>query len=142
MILKVISVLSLIYLPLFVEAIFGGKDVTNPHQYPWIVKIQSWFDDPNQAGFCSGSIISKTMVMTAAHCVKKENGNVAKRTIITLGHSNSNSDECLTVVVEAIKIHPQAFDKTMRKWGNDIALLQLSKELQFKKLIQPIDLPN
>ena len=78
MILKIISVLTLIYHPLSVEAIFGGKDVTNPHQYPWIVKIQSWFDDSNRAGFCSGSIISKTMVMTAAHCVKKENGNVAK----------------------------------------------------------------
>ena len=142
MILKIISVLTLIYLPLFVEAIFGGKDVTNPHQYPWIVKIQSWFDDPNQGGFCGGSIISKTMVMTAAHCVKKENGNIATRTVITLGHSNFNSDECLTVVVEAIKIHPQAFNETTRKWGNDIALLQLSKELQFKKSIQPIGLPN
>ena len=100
MIQKVIFVQAIIYLPLFVEAIFGGKDVTNPHQYPWIVKIQSWFDDTNQGGFCSGSIISKTMVMTAAHCVKKENGNIAKRTVIILGHSNFNSDECVAVVVE------------------------------------------
>ena len=80
--------------------------------------------------------------MTAAHCVKKENGNIAKRTVIILGHSNFNSDECVAVVVEAIKIHPQAFNKTTRKWGNDIALLQLSRELKFKKSIQPIDLPN
>ena len=54
---------------------------------------------------------------------KKENGNIAKRTVIILGHSNFNSDECVAVVVEAIKIHPQAFNKTTRKWGNDIALL-------------------
>ena len=145
MIFKIVSVLTLLSLPLFVEAIFGGKDVTDPHQYPWMVKVSIWYNDRYRAmSFsrgCGGSIISKTVVMTAAHCVKKQNGNVAKHVRISVGHSNLNSDEIVDIVVEAIKIHPQYTGK-ITLWENDIALLKLSKELQFKKSIQPIDLPN
>ena len=79
--------------------------------------------------------------MTAAHCVKSQNGNVAKFVRISAGHSNLNSDEIVDIVVETIKIHPQYAGK-INLWENDIALLKLSKELQFKKSIQPIDLPN
>ena len=76
--------------------------------------------------------------MTAAHCMKSQNGSVAKFVSISVGHSNLNSDEIVDMFVEAIKIHPQF----AYQWENDIALLKLSKELQFKKSIQPIDLPN
>ena len=84
---KVISVFTLIFLPLFVEAIVGGNSVTDPHKYPWMVKVTAYF------GLCGGSIISKNMVMTAAHCVRNKRGNVAKFAIISLGHSNLNSDK-------------------------------------------------
>ena len=141
MIFKIVSVLTLIYLPLFVEAIFGGKDVTDPHKYPWMVKVSIWYNDHYKVELCGGSIISKTVVMTAAHCVKSRKGIVAKFVRISVGHSNLNSNEIVDIVVEAIKIHPQYAGK-ITWWENDIALLQLSKELQFKKSIQPIDLPN
>ena len=126
---------------MFVEAIFGGKDVTDPHKYPWMVKVSIWYNDHYKVELCGGSIISKTVVMTAAHCVKSRNGIVAKFVRISVGHSNLNSNEIVDIVVEAIKIHPQYAGK-ITWWENDIALLQLSKELQFKKSIQPIDLPN
>lgn len=79
--------------------------------------------------------------MTAAHCVKSRNGSVAKFVKISAGHSNLNSDEIVNIVVETIKIHPQYAGK-INLWEYDIALLKLSEELQFKKSIQPIDLPN
>ena len=140
--LKIVSVLTLIYLPLFVEAIVGGNDVTDPHQYPWMVQVITYRDYDNTFRSCGGSIISKTVVMTAAHCVRNKCGNVAKFAKIYFGHSNLNSEEIVDIYAAFIKIHPQAFNSTTRLWENDIALLLFSNELPFSNSIQPISLPN
>ena len=137
MILKIISVLTLISIPLFVEAIVGGKDVTDPHQYPWMVQVIAYKAYNNRYGSCVGSIISKTVVMTAAHCVR--NTKFAK---ISLGHSDMNSEEIVDIYAASIKIHPQALNENTRIWENDIALLLFSNELPFSNSIQPISLPN
>ena len=46
-----------------VEAIIGGESVLNPHEFPWVVGVRT------ESGKCGGTIITKNLVMTAAHCV-------------------------------------------------------------------------
>ena len=56
--------LTLNLLPLLVEAIIGGS-FAKPHEYPWIVGVV------DNSGKCGGTIISKNLVITAAHCVSR-----------------------------------------------------------------------
>ena len=46
-----------------VEAIIGGESVLNPHEFPWMVGVRT------KSGKCGGSVITKNLVMTAAHCI-------------------------------------------------------------------------
>ena len=52
---------------LLVEAIFGGENA-DPHEFPWIVKLNM---DNCKHKFCGGSIISENIILTAAHCVDR-----------------------------------------------------------------------
>lgn len=45
--------------------IFGGRD-THIHEAPYIASLQA----KNGTHLCGGAIISETMILTAAHCIK------------------------------------------------------------------------
>ena len=49
-----IVIIVLLYSPLFSEAIFGGENVTDPHKYPWLTKLNI-FDENGAAKGCGGS---------------------------------------------------------------------------------------
>ena len=54
--------------PWFSEAVFGGQDVTNPHEFPWMAQIVSGFPSELPKTYhCGGNIISKNKILTAAH---------------------------------------------------------------------------
>ena len=46
--------------------IFGGPALTDPSQAPWSVLINQ--TDGTSTGSCTGSIISASQILTAAHC--------------------------------------------------------------------------
>mgnify|MGYP001362030324 CR=1 FL=1 len=145
----------LILLPLFADAIIGGEYVTNPHQYPWMVFIESFDFENNQhtnINRCGGAIISENMILTAAHCVEhgwsefSRGRNYGKKSgiFVAIGHSTLGKG-ITRLKVKSKLIHPNYFDSPGTRNENptyDIALLQLSEDLKFNKGIQPIALPD
>ena len=131
--------LTLQLFPLLVQAIIGGSRA-NPHEFPWIVQLQDR---------CGGTIIAKNLVITAAHCVEDIDKSYNDELFIYMGHSDLTSSSTKKEKVKSILIHPQykqmrhSFDKyTQMLDYNDIALLRLSKDIEFNNFVQPIALPN
>ena len=116
-----------------VEAIIGGISVVNPHEFPWVVGVRTEF------GKCGGSIVSKNLVITAAHCLFNSKKELVQEISILMGHSDISSAVIKKQRVESILIHPENGNK---KYYNDVALLRLSQDLEFDNSVQPIGLPK
>ena len=89
---------------------------------------------------CGGSLISINVVLTAAHCIKAELKKVK------LGHADLTSEDIIEVEIESIKIHP-GWNNTLCKRSlynseclNDVALIKLSKNVDFNQNVQKINL--
>ena len=116
-----------------VEAIIGGESVLNPHEFPWMVGVRT------KSGKCGGSIITKNLVMTAAHCIFNSKKELNREISILMGHSDISSAFIKKRSVESVLVHPQNDNK---QYYNDVALLRLTKDLEFDNSVQPIALPN
>ena len=125
--------LTLQLFPLLVQAIIGGSRA-NPHEFPWIVRVLD-----NQIK-CGGTIIAKNLVITAAHCVEDIDKSYNDELFIYMGHSDLKSSLIKKEKVKSILIHPQW--NAHRWYEYDIALLRLSKDIEFNNFVQPIALPN
>lgn len=68
--------------------IFGGVPVTTRGQIPYIVAI-----DGDNSTFCTGSIISRWEIVTAAHCIVGYWQANLERVSIRAGLVNLNSNE-------------------------------------------------
>ena len=115
------------------EAIIGGESVLNPHEFPWVVGVRT------ESGKCGGTIITKNLVMTAAHCLFNTKKEFNKKISVLMGHSDISSTLIKKEIVESILVHPQ---HGIKKYYNDVALLRLSKDLEFDDSVQPIGLPT
>ena len=124
---------SFLFTTSIVEAIIGGESVVNPHEFPWVVGVRT------ESGKCGGTIITKNLVMTAAHCLFNSKKELNKDISVLMGHSDISSTLLKKERVESILVHPQHGKK---KYYNDVALLKLSKDLEFDNTVQPIALSN
>ncbi|XP_052855553.1 trypsin beta-like [Drosophila gunungcola] len=115
------------------ERIIGGQNI-EIEQAPWQVSLQV-----NGKPHCGGSIYSKDIIITAAHCrFDKERRRLeAKDFLIRVGSSLLNSNGTL-VKVAAIRSH-ESFD-FKRNGFNDIAIMRLSEPLKFTSKVQSIPL--
>lgn len=88
---------------------------------------------------CGGTILDQYHVLTAAHCI---DGRNLSRIIVTAGLHNrlSKGDEVQQVRrVDEIVRHPDWNAKTS---ANDLAILRLSKPVEFNRYVQPACLPG
>lgn len=118
------------------ERIVGG-DETRPNAHPYqaglLIMIHWW------TGLCGGSLISRNLVITAAHCVE----NTLGLTVVLGAHRLFNSLEetqlRIGVEPENVIMHP-LYDPRM--FYNDLALVVLTHSVIFNEFIQPIKLPD
>ncbi|XP_017110420.1 trypsin alpha-like [Drosophila elegans] len=114
------------------ERIIGGQNI-DIEQAPWQVSLQV-----KGQHYCGGSIYSKDIIITAAHCRfdDRDRALEAKDFLIRVGSSLKNSGGTL-VKVAAIRSH-ENFEN--RNLINDIAVMRLSEPLKFTRKVQSIPL--
>ncbi|GFY62964.1 testisin [Trichonephila inaurata madagascariensis] len=114
--------------------IVGGSDAYLG-EFPWAVSVRLL-----TTHFCGGVIISKTWVLTAAHCVKRYSARYFR---VRQGAHVITKDGFLPQVdihVAEVSIHPKF--GMPRRYSNDLALLRLKKPFTFDTFTQPICLPD
>ncbi|CAF0896757.1 unnamed protein product, partial [Brachionus calyciflorus] len=111
--------------------ILNGKEAL-PNSFPWMASLRLFKEQNLYDHFCAGVLISKKVVLTAAHCV---NLRKTDEILVVFGlHYRtdlSNSIMNNTYGVSKIIIHENSGE-------NDIALLVLSKTVNFSQNIYPI----
>lgn len=124
-----------------------GQEKGGTHIQAWAVAIL--LDD----GFgdrihCSGSIIDPTHILTAAHCLlPKEGGtvvNTSKLTVVVGADDPFSSDpeeQGTRYKVQSYGIHHK-HDSNDRSAYYDIAILKTTKDIEFKKNVWPVCIPE
>jgi len=108
--------------------IVGGIEA-KPNSWPWQVFLFT------QESSCGGSLINNEWVLTAAHCVESNASNFKVR--VLLGGHNLSVREIGSIVLDVSRIIIHEFYDTNELF-NDIALLKLSRPVQFSDKIRPI----
>ncbi|XP_075531053.1 chymotrypsin-1-like [Dermacentor variabilis] len=116
--------------------IHHGKP-TSKENIPWIVQVFGIFDlSSGLSSLCAGSIITRNLILTAAHCLF--NGAFAlKVRVVYKSHLYQNGK---AIEAEKMMVHPKYVNKY--EMVHDIALLKLAVDLEFNRLIKPVCLPT
>ncbi|KAJ8672486.1 hypothetical protein QAD02_003745 [Eretmocerus hayati] len=117
--------------------VVGGQAAT-PGAWPWIANL-GYMVSRNQAAFrCGGALISSRHILTAAHCVYGSNN----LRFVRLGEydiqSQNDGANPIDVQIQQSIIHPRYNPNVIQ---NDIAILKLSRDVEFTDAIHPICLP-
>jgi len=117
------------------QRLIGGQEAI-PHSWPWqvFVKIEG-----KSGGYdCGGSIIGKRWILTAAHCVPYR--PVPSMSYVYAGIHTIHTGPRQKLKVKRVIVH--------EKYGfpildnNDIALIELERDLEFTPKVQPICMPD
>jgi len=122
--------------------IVGGTE-TEINEYPWMAVIAT----TAESQFCGGSLIGTQWVITATHCMFKDQDQTIPQTaeeiVVVLGEHDlfdQNESKIPRKVVKVSQIiKHESYDKITS--NNDIALLKLAEEVDLNTYT-PVCLPN
>merc|ERR1711942_43165 len=115
------------------KQIVSGEDAADC-EFPHMAFLDITLSDDG-ISYCGATLLSSTHVLTAAHCIK----NDVKSIVVHLG-SNRKYDPSTAIPVRQWTKHSRYVKGSALL--NDVAMLQLSRPVQFSSCIQPIDLPK
>lgn len=115
-------------------------------EWPWHIMILEEVRTANNRlrykFVCSGAIINRKAILSMGHCFDGKPPERLKNMVVRVGEYNvSNTREVLfhnQIKIARIFIHPQRVPKTVE---NDLAIVELSKEIEYQPHISPICLP-
>ncbi|KAF2905284.1 hypothetical protein ILUMI_00878 [Ignelater luminosus] len=134
------------------DKIFGGEG-TAIGEFTWMALLE--YQRPHGKRIsCGGSLITNRYILTAAHCLLRI-PETWKLLSVRLGEHNLETEEDCEVDTEGFKecsddpidipvekeIPHELYDPKDPSQTHDIALLRLSREVEFTDFIQPICLP-
>lgn len=117
------------YNPRLDGRIVGGEDATI-EEYPYQISLE-YFGSHR----CGGSVISETVILTAAHCTSGISASYLK---VRAGSSKKGSGGVL-VQVEKVYVNENYNPYNI---DFDVSLLVLAQPLSFSAQIQPVALPG
>ena len=114
---------------------------SEPNEFPWAVKLEIMYENQPDFKQCTGTLIHRRFVVTAAHCLSM--GDLAG-VLVYFGKYNMSinkeiGQERQLVNPSRIFFHPQ-FDFDRRVF--DFALIELNTPVLFRRQIRPICLPD
>ncbi|XP_007471899.1 PREDICTED: granzyme H [Lipotes vexillifer] len=118
-------------LPFLSEEIIGGHEA-KPHSRPYMVFVQ--FLDKESWKMCSGVLVQKDFVLTAAHC----RGSLIN---VTLGAHNIKKQERTQQMIPVRRAVPHP-DYNPKNYSNDIMLLQLERKAKGTAAVRPLSRPR
>ncbi|MCP4326304.1 MAG: trypsin-like serine protease [Alteromonadales bacterium] len=101
--------------------IVGGQESVEGN-WPWMVNVSVG------GSFCGGTLIDKSIVLTAAHCLFDSNYNQLSISDVLLSVGEYNKQANPTTPITSIYIHSD-YDPTDSTSSNDIALLRLASPI-------------
>ncbi|XP_001657087.2 serine protease easter [Aedes aegypti] len=141
--------------PVFPGKVFGGP-IAEIDEFPWAALL--FYHDVHHR--CGGSVISRTFVITAAHCLAgpsytrngplemvrlREYNTLSDPDCIVIPTDSGNFEECnekkLDVLPKSIIVHPD-YDPSDVQQYHDIGLIEIENEVDFSDFLQPICLPG
>jgi Trypsin len=106
--------------PINNDMIVGGKAASG-NKWPWQVFIVMQVPGTDNASVCGGSLISKSWVLTAAHCFGNDIAPV-------IGYGNTKVDQLKWAKTSKVIVHKGYNGETHE---NDIALVKLAEPIEY-----------
>lgn len=121
----------------------GGSNVMRG-QFPWMAAY--FYTERYSTGFiCGGSLISSSLVVTAAHCIEGiEKESVKRKAELSTFYIGKNNLESLIsetdyVLGQASELHVHpSWKKGSNNYDNDIAIAVLIQSVVFNKFVKPL----
>ncbi|CAH1735855.1 unnamed protein product [Chironomus riparius] len=119
------------------ESILGGTQIERG-SYPWNAALVT----AEGKYVCGGTLVSNKTIVTAAHCFIDNAANINHESPdinVILGGHNLDITEMnrISASVKSINIHSD-WNQKESSYDADIAVLELTEEIQFDDFIQPI----
>jgi secreted trypsin-like serine protease len=102
--------------------IIGGEDASQ-NEWPWMAQVNVWFRDTGSGGLCGGILLSQDWVVTAAHCLVSDLGNVVNRNDVEVLVGSVFLDGGASYNIDGFRI-PGNYNPD--NFNNDIAILRLA----------------
>ncbi|KAI8118236.1 hypothetical protein FF38_08512 [Lucilia cuprina] len=109
------------------ERVVGGRDVPKGEFVPYQVSLQYFMQSKNYKHYCGGSIISKNLVLTAAHCC---DGLQVQRMFVRAGVRDLSENQGKRYAVAYYLIHPNYKEFE----SSDIAIIKITNNFDLNNI--------